>query len=201
VPWGLGKSDVPQSGERNGGDTSVANIDTAVAVADREGLKHPLTVTLPGDGKGVYSAIGYAFNDPADERTVHVDQYGGGIASTYGYDDYPLLAKTVSQGIALHEGRRFGTANMWVTAAFCLMVVFMCVTGPTMWWRRRPEGRSAVGAPRGRLPVKATPLLAVGLVALGVFLPLFGLSLVVVLLLDQLVLRRVPALSRWFNVT
>ena len=201
VPWGLGKSDVPESGERNAGDTSVANIDTAVRVADREGLKHPLTVALPGDGKGVFSAIGYAFNDPADERTVHVDQYGGGVASTYGYADYPTLAKTVSQGIALHEGRRFGTANLWVTAVFCLMVVFMCVTGPTMWWRRRPKGRNAVGAPRGRLPIKATPLLAVGMLALAVFLPLFGISLVVVLLLDQLVLRRVPALSRWFNVT
>ena len=34
---------------------------------------------------------------------------------------------------------------------------------------------------------------------LGVFLPLFGISLVVVLLLDQLVLRRVPALAGWFD--
>ena len=56
-----------------------------------------------------------------------------------------------------------------------------------------------MGAPRGRMPIRATPLLAVGLVALGLFLPLFGISLLVVLLLDQLVLRRVPALSRWFD--
>jgi uncharacterized iron-regulated membrane protein len=37
------------------------------------------------------------------------------------------------------------------------------------------------------------------MVALGLFLPLFGISLLAVLLLDQLVLRRVPALSRWFD--
>ena len=59
--------------------------------------------------------------------------------------------------------------------------------------RRRPRA--------GRMPIRATPALVVGLVALGVFLPLFGISLLVVLLLDQLVLRRVPALSRWFDVT
>jgi hypothetical protein len=118
VPSGLGKSDVPKANARRAGDTSVANIDTAVEVADREGLKHPMTVALPGDGKGAFSAIGYAFNDPADERTVHVDQYGSGVTSTYGYDDYPVLAKTVSQGIALHEGRRFGTTNLWVTAGW-----------------------------------------------------------------------------------
>ena len=37
------------------------------------------------------------------------------------------------------------------------------------------------------------------LVALGVLLPLFGLSVLVVLLLDHLVVRRVPALAGWFD--
>jgi uncharacterized iron-regulated membrane protein len=44
-------------------------------------------------------------------------------------------------------------------------------------------------------------VLAVLLLALGVFLPFFGLSLLVALVLDQLVLRRVPALSEWFGTT
>ena len=57
-----------------------------------------------------------------------------------------------------------------------------------------------MAAPRGRLPVKATPALALGLILVGVFLPLFGISLVAVLLLDQLVLRRVSRLATWFNV-
>jgi uncharacterized iron-regulated membrane protein len=51
------------------------------------------------------------------------------------------------------------------------------------------------------MPVRGTPLLAVGLVALGLFLPLFGISLLAVLLLDQVVLRRVPALGAWFGTT
>jgi uncharacterized iron-regulated membrane protein len=51
------------------------------------------------------------------------------------------------------------------------------------------------------MPVRATPLLAVGLLALGVFLPLFGVSLVVVLLLDLLVIRRVPRLAEFFGTT
>jgi uncharacterized iron-regulated membrane protein len=83
---------------------------------------------------------------------------------------------------------------------FCAGVVFMSVTGPMMWWRRRPSG-PAVGAPRGRLPLHATPVLAVLVAALAVFLPLFGITLAAVLLLDQFVLRRVPTLRAWFNVT
>ena len=43
-------------------------------------------------------------------------------------------------------------------------------------------------------------LLVIGLVVLGVLLPFFGISLLIVLALDQLVLRRVPALARWFDV-
>ncbi len=199
VPWGLGKTQVPTS-DPSGAKRSVATVDTAIEVGQRNGLRHPMTIALPDGDEGVYSAIGYAFQDPGKERTVHVDRYGGRVVSTYGYGDYPALAKVVSQGIALHEGRRLGLVNFWATALFCAGVLFMCVSGPMMWWRRRPAGR-AVGAPRGRLPLRATPALAVLVVALGIFLPLFGLSLVVLLLLDQLLLRRIPILRAWFNVT
>ena len=162
-----------------------------------------MTVAVPDMDAGVYSVIGYAFDDPTDERAVHVDRFGGQVVATYGYDDYPMLAKAVSQGIGLHEGRSLGLLNFWASALFCLAVVFMCVTGPLMWWRRRPRrgatGQASVGAPRGRMPIRGTPLLAVGLVALGVFLPLFGSSLLIVLILDQLVIRRFRPLSAWFG--
>jgi uncharacterized iron-regulated membrane protein len=49
------------------------------------------------------------------------------------------------------------------------------------------------------MPLRTTPLLMVALVALGIFLPVFGLSVLAVLLLDHLVVRRVPALSGWFD--
>lgn len=198
VPWGLGNTEVPRSNPEDG-RRSVATLDTAIAVGQRNGLQRPMTIALPADDEGVFSAIGYAFNDPGKERTLHVDQYGGRVVSTYGYGDYPVLAKVVAQGIALHEGRRLGTLNFWLTTVFCLGVMFMCVSGPLMWWRRRPKTK-ALGAPRGRLPLRATPALAVLVVALALFLPLFGITLAAVLLLDQFVLRRVGALRAWFNV-
>ncbi|GAA1795712.1 PepSY domain-containing protein [Nocardioides hankookensis] len=203
IPWAQQESEVPSSTPPASGERSVANVDTAIAVADQAGLRHPMTVAVPAadDASGVYSVIGYAFDAPSDEKTVHVDRYGGEVVSTYGFDDYPALAKVVSQGIGLHEGRSLGLWSFWGSALMCMGIIFMCLSGPLMWWRRRPKGGATVGAPRGRMPIRATPLLAVGLVALGVFLPFFGLSLLVVLLLDQLVLRRVPALGRWFATT
>lgn len=202
VPWGMGDSEVPRStpgGAHAGDERSVANLDTALLVADEAGLRHPMTVALPGGTDGVYSVIGYAFDAPSDERTVHVDQYGGEVVSTYGFDDYPVLAQVVSQGIGLHEGRSFGAWSMAGTTMMCLAIIFSCVTGPFLWWRRRPSRSGSVGAPRGRMPLRASPLLVAGLVALGVLLPLFGLSVLVVLLLDRLVVRRVPGLAAWFD--
>ena len=37
------------------------------------------------------------------------------------------------------------------------------------------------------------------MIGLGVFLPLFGLSLIVILALDQLLIRRVPPLKKFFG--
>ena len=158
-----------------------------------------MTVALPATDDGVFSVIGYAFDAPSDERTVHVDQYGGEVVSTYGFEDYPTLAKVVSQGIGLHEGRSFGPWSMAGSTLMCLAIIASCITGPLMWWKRRPS--RSLGAPRGRMPLRGTPVLLFGLVALGIFLPFFGLSVVVVLLLDQLVIRRVPSLAARFNAS
>jgi uncharacterized iron-regulated membrane protein len=190
VPWAQGESPVPRSSQP-AGERSIANVDTAIAVASETGLRHPMTVALPAADEGVFSVIGYAFDAPSDERTVHVDQYGGDIVSTYGFEDYPLLAKVVSQGIGLHEGRTFGAWSMAGSTLMCLLVIASCVTGPLMWWKRRPSG--SLAAPRGRMPLRGTPALLVGLVALGIFLPFFGLSVLVV--------RRVPALSARLNAS
>ena len=198
VPWAQGGTEVPSS-DGDGHDGSVANLDTAIEVASEEGLRHPMTVALPASDDGVFSVIGYAFDAPSDERTVHVDRYGGEVVSTHGFDDYPALAKVVSQGIGLHEGRSIGLWSFWGSALMCAATIVMCVTGPLMWWRRRPSRAGSMAAPRGRMPLRSSPLLVVGLVALGVFLPLFGLSVLVVLTLDQLVVRRVPALASWFD--
>lgn len=209
APWALGQSEVPESDPHAGHGTAHAgpsapsiSIDQAMAQAQAQGLARPFTVAYPEGETGVYSVMADswmvagnpAFSDVSREAVVHVDQYSGLVAAEYGYADYPLAAKVVLQSIALHEGRRFATPNKLASTVFCLGVLFLCVTGPLMWWKRRPR-RGGLAAPRGRMPIRATPWLAAALVALGIVLPLFGLSLLVVLLLDHLVIRRVPRLA------
>lgn len=182
------------------------SVDDAIATAEEAGAPGPYSIIYPVDETGVYSVLGGqwsnngnpAESDVSKELTVHVDQYSGEVVGTYGYEDYSALAKTVSQGIALHEGRRFGTINAIGTTLFCFAVIFLCISAPIMWWNRRGTA-SGVAAPRARLPIFGNWILLVAVAALGVFLPLFGLSLIVILAFDQLIIRRIPRLSRAFG--
>jgi uncharacterized iron-regulated membrane protein len=200
--WAIGNGPVGTST----GAGSTVSIDEAVAVAREQGAPEPYSIIYPDGEEGVFSVMGSQWNnngnvaesDVTQEQTVHVDQYSGQIVGGYGYDDYSPAAKAVSQGIALHEGRRFGPVNTVFTVLFCLAVLFMCVTGPIMWWTRRSTA-SGMAAPRAKLPVWGNRVLFAAMLALGIFLPVFGLSLLVILALDHFLIRRVPRLRRFFG--
>ncbi|KJQ53179.1 PepSY-associated TM helix domain-containing protein [Microbacterium sp. SA39] len=200
--WAVGMG---ATGQSTGAGAQVS-IDTAVAAAEAEGAPTPYYVIYPADEAGVFSVMSSQWNqqgNPAEsdvtlERTVHVDQYSGDVVAQYGYEDYSPMAQAVSQGIAIHEGRRFGPINTILTSLFCLGVIFLCVSAPIMWWRRRGTA-SGTAAPRARLPLFGNIVLLVVVAALGIFLPMFGLSLLVILAVDQLLIRRMPSWKRFFN--
>ncbi len=203
-PAGWEVADLPTATSTGSG--AQISIDAATAAARTEGAPEPYFVTYPEGETGVFSVYGYqwanngnaAEADVSLQKTVHVDQYSAAPLAVYSYDDLSALSKTVANGIAIHEGRRFGPVNMVLTTLFCLAVIFMCVSAPMMWWRRRGTA-SGMAAPRAKLPIFANGLLLIAVIALGVFLPLFGLSLLVVLAADQLLIRRIPAARRFFG--
>jgi uncharacterized iron-regulated membrane protein len=60
-----------------------------------------------------------------------------------------------------------------------------------MWWQRRKAGQG-LAAPRGELKFKEHPWIYVLLIVLGVVLPLFGISLLAILILDKILVRIRP---------
>jgi len=194
APWTLGESSIPNS--QSDGAKSIS-VDGAVSVASQAGLTHPYLIVMPDGKDGVYSVMADSWQDPNDpaskdvskEAVVHVDQYSGAIAATYGYDQYSTTAKLVNQGISIHEGRKLGVVSKITTTLFCLAILFLCITGPMMWWKRRPKA-GGLAAPKGRVPITEYPMLAITLIIMGVVLPLFGASLLLLLILDKLLFRR-----------
>ncbi len=212
APWALGESQLPESAhvEHDSSGQGVAelglSLDFLATQAEAEGLPGPYLILMPEGEAGVYSVLADqwmvkgnpAFSDVTLEKVIHFDRYSGEILASYGYADYTAAAKLVSQAIAIHEGRRFGLITTITATLFCLGILAMCITGPIMWWTRPRKGRG-LDAPKGYLPLATNPWFTGLLVVMGITLPLFGASLILLFLLDRFVIRRVPPLQQFFS--
>ena len=195
APWTLEQAPMPLSNQP-AAETSPIGIDQVVALAAARQVKPGYEVTLPDGPTGVYTVSLFP-NDPADDVTLHIDQYSGKVLADLRFDQFGLIAKPVEYGVALHMGGYFGRANQLILLAVCLALIGSCVTAVVMWWQRRPAGR--LGAPPLPRNLKLAKGLVVLIAAFGIALPLAGLSLVAVLLIDWLVVQRVPVLRTVLN--
>jgi uncharacterized iron-regulated membrane protein len=203
VPWAAEETPLPQStlpeehdhhGAHTGGGPGAGAVSLASIVAHAEAMALPAgySVSLPDGEAGVYT-ISIAADDPRQSRTIHIDQYSGAMLTDIGWNQYGLVPRAVELGIAIHEGRFFGPLNQALMFVAALITLILPITGTIMWWRRRPQGR--LGAPaKPELPIRWGVLALI--IALALAFPLVGISLTIVLLLDFLVISRVPVLRR-----
>jgi uncharacterized iron-regulated membrane protein len=171
------------------------NLDSIIALAQSQNLPMGFSVSLPADRTGVYTIAAFP-NDPRQERIMHIDQYSGQVLVDLGWHDYNWVAKSVEMGIAVHMGK-YSLANQLLMLVACLIVILLCVSGGVMWWQHRPIGRLGAPVIPTSVPSWKVPLVIVAL--LGFAFPLVGFSLVAVLLLDYLVISRIPLLKRVLN--
>ena len=207
VPWAVEQMPMPQSGAhaqhqmqgtmpQTSAIGSSVTLDSVVALAQTSGAPAGFTVSFPEGDTGVYT-VSASPDDPAHETTLHIDRYSGKVLADVRWQDYGLVPRAVEMGIAIHMGKYFGLANQLLMLLTCLVIVLLSISGIVLWWQRRPAGQ--LGAPA--LPSYAQSWkIPVAIVAvLGVAFPLVGISLVAVLLLDYLVISRIPLLRKILN--
>ncbi|WP_306225640.1 PepSY-associated TM helix domain-containing protein [Bosea beijingensis] len=187
--WSLEQAKLPAS-QATGGEP--IGLDAAVAAFDRLGLARGYAVNLPGGPGGVYTGSVYP-KDMALQRVIHLDQYSGKPLIDMSYADYGPLGKALEWGINVHMGQEFGLANQLVMLAACLAIVLLCVSALVMWWKRRPQG--SLGVPP--LPAEKTTLrVVVAMLAIGgLVFPLVGLSLVVMVIFDAVLVRKLQPIG------
>jgi uncharacterized iron-regulated membrane protein len=213
VPWAVEQMPMPLSGAdakpgahaqhqmqetmpHTSAASSPVTLDSVVALAQVSGAPAGFTVSFPEGETGVYT-VSASPDNPAHETTLHIDRYSGKVLADVRWQDYGLVPKAVEMGIAIHMGKYFGLANQLLMLLVCLAIVLLSLSGIVLWWQRRPAGQ--IGAPA--LPSYAQSWkMPVAIVAvLGVAFPLVGISLIAVLLLDYLVISRIPLLRRILN--
>lgn len=197
------KTGLSQRGNRPNAPVDLANVDRIVAALKPLSLLPPVVIAPPGartfEGQSPeWTAKSMTANRPKRVDLV-MDATTGAIKSRKDFKDRHIIDQVVGTGIAAHEGRLFGWPNQLLGILTAVGLVLVSVSSVVLWLRRRETGTLGAPAKLSSQPYMAWPMFVV-VAILAVCLPLFGLSLVVVLLLERFVLKRVPGLNQWLGL-
>lgn len=187
-------------GRRRGGGSmpkDMTAFDRVYATVAPLGLADPVVIAPPSRGSDDWTAKSMAQNRPLRVNLV-VNGATGAIVSREDFRDRHWVDRVVGVGIAAHEGQLFGLPNQLLGLATALGLITLSVSGVVLWWRRRDKG--TLGAPKPLAPSRWSWGLVAIIVALGLYLPLFGASLIGMLLIEQLVLKRIPRVRDWLGL-
>ncbi|WP_323704505.1 PepSY domain-containing protein [Mammaliicoccus sp. Dog046] len=205
LPWATRNKEQPKSKKdphaQHHGGSQIAigtdgqqSLESIISKSEKQHITKPFSIVYPADDKGVFtvsksSNTGVTGLDvaPKEETTAYFDQYSGKLLGKVNYDDYGLIGKWFSFGIPLHEGHLFGPLNKIINLLVCITFISGIVFGFTTWIKRKSAiSHSSVPQVNGRLPIG----LIIFLVILGVLMPLFGASLIVVAIVEFIIWKR-----------
>jgi len=202
IPWATRQetpptSDSAHAAHHGGGNTGfVANpnqlsVEKLQLEIDAMNISKPYAIIYPTSEDGVYtvaksSNTGVTGLDvsPDDETTMYFDQYSGKFIDKVGYEDYGILAKWFTWGIPLHEGHLFGWPNKLINLLVCLAFLVVIAWGVRTWLLRKKQGM--LSAPPKISPKVSIPFI-IFMIILGILMPLFGLSLIAVVLVEIII--------------
>ncbi len=122
----------------------------------------------------------------------------GSIEKQSGFAEKKLVDRAIGIGIAAHEGNLFGWFNLVLGVLTCAGLILISVSGFILWRKRKPD--AVLGAPPAMPSRIGFTVVAITL-GLALFLPLLAISLVALLLVEFIVLRRITSVSQWLGLS
>ncbi|MFA5964882.1 MAG: PepSY domain-containing protein [Sphingomonas sp.] len=206
VDWTIGGKAPAAAPDEHAGHRGMAMAPVAIppgglarviATARPFAVAPPVLIAPPKVAGGPWSVTSDAANRPLRSE-LKVDGATGRLLSRTGFAQRHWIDRLIGYGIAVHEGALLGVANQVVGTLTALFLVMLAISGAVMWWRRRPDG--TLGAPRPLSRPRFGPALVALIVALALYMPMFGASLLVVLLVEASLLRRWSQARHWLGL-
>ncbi len=122
----------------------------------------------------------------------------GSIEKQSGFAEKKLLDRAIGIGIAAHEGYLFGWFNLVLGVLTCAGLILISVSGFILWRKRKPD--SVLGAPPP-MPTRIGFAVVAITIGLAMFLPLLAISLVALLIMEFVLLRRISGISQWLGLS
>lgn len=158
------------------------SIDEMVAIANQQKLQGVISIGLPKSAKSTFSISNKTFPLTA-QRKLHFDQYSGKLVKEHTWSDVGFLMRGRMWVMAFHQGQ-FGGWNWWLMFLVSLGLTLMTIAGLLSYLYRKQKGNW--GVPKVSSQFKVGKFIVFILVLLGILLPMFGISILLILLFEQL---------------
>jgi uncharacterized iron-regulated membrane protein len=184
-----------------GGSSSAAvrpgELQRVIATVTPIDLADPVAISPPKMSGGAWSVASESADRPL-RVDLKVDGETGSVTQRKDFSERHWIDRVIGYGVAAHEGQLFGLANQVLGTLTALFLVILSVSGVVMWWKRRPEG--ILGAPIALQRPGFGAALILSILLLAIYMPMFGLTLVLMLIIETLVLRRIASVARWLGL-
>lgn len=142
-----------------------------------------IQLTPPKGEQGVWRIENYDRSQPDKRFQLVMDAYSGATLYKSGWEQMPGLSRATAVGIPFHRGE-FGWWNKALLLLVGLSVIFSVVSGYVMWLKRRKA--TSLSAPGIEVRhVRAIPWwMWLTMAALGIALPVLGVSLLLLVLME-----------------
>jgi uncharacterized iron-regulated membrane protein len=180
-----------------GMDRETQSFDRIVSLARPMGLAEPVLISRPSGTHANWTIRSDAPNRMA-RVTLELDPQTGAEVHKSDFGDKALVDKAVGVGVSIHEGQLFGWPNQALGLITAAGYLTLTISAVALWWRRRPKG--VLGAPQIIGPMRLAPAVALTIVLMGLLLPVLGISLIAVLLVERAILTRIPAARLWLGL-
>ncbi|WP_114238254.1 PepSY domain-containing protein [Dyella sp. C9] len=164
-------------------------LDRLLPAVVAQQMASPVLISPPSAKRPTWSARSDADSRPL-RADLSLDPVQGRVIQRVDFAQRPLLDRLIGYGVAVHEGVLFPPLNQILSALTALGLITMVCSATVLWWRRRPKG--TLGAPGALHRPRYAPAFVCLVCALGVLLPLLGASMLLVLPIERLLLRRLP---------
>lgn len=161
-------------------------LDKMVFIARQQNLEGIVSLGLPKSTKSTFS-VSNKTNNLESQKMLHFDQYSGKLIKAHDWSDIGVLMRGIIWVMAFHQGQ-FGAWNWWLMFGVAVALTLMSIGAILSYILRKQKG--SLGIPKVKKDFKIGTVVIICLVMLAVLLPLFGLSLFLLLIYELMKQRK-----------